>query len=319
MAFRFKKKESATESVQRLEADRIGRALEALSGSNRLEAVHEVRKEIKRVRAILRLVRDRIGAKAYRRQNRCLRDAAGRLGGARDAHVTLQALETLLDRYGEQVAPRSFAHVRSALRDHCREVCDRLIRDKASAAVGRSLQAAAARARKTSVHAKGWPAVARGLRRSYRSGREAFRVTRADPAPEKLHEWRKRVKDLWYQVCLLRGIWREEMRKLASELKTLSDCLGDDHDLFMLEHFLSCEASGNGAKNGVSALTGLIEARRTELQRAADYLGARLYLEKPDIFCDRVHGYWRAWKNGQNHSKTSTLCCENEQTETGRD
>jgi len=51
-----------------------------------------------------------------------------------------------------------------------------------------------------SLKAGGWSAVAPGVECSYRSGRKALVTIRRDPADESFHEWRKRVKDLWYQV-----------------------------------------------------------------------------------------------------------------------
>ena len=52
---------------------------------------------------------------------------------------------------------------------------------------------------------------------------------------ELLHGWRKRVKDLSYQVSLLRPMAREEIDARAAELDNLSEHLGDDHDLAMLQ------------------------------------------------------------------------------------
>ena len=44
---------------------------------------------------------------------------------------------------------------------------------------------------------------AEALTRTYVRGRDDFKTVLEDPTSENLHEWRKRVKDLWYQEQLL--------------------------------------------------------------------------------------------------------------------
>ena len=51
---------------------------------------------------------------------------------------------------------------------------------------------------------------------------------------ESLHEWRKRVKHLWYHHTLLRSLWPPVMEVTGDEAHALSDHLGDDHDLAVL-------------------------------------------------------------------------------------
>ena len=47
-------------------------------------------------------------------------------------------------------------------------------------------------------------AVRPGLEAIYGDGRAAYRTARKKPTTENLHEWRKRVKDLWYSASILR-------------------------------------------------------------------------------------------------------------------
>src|ERR1700683_1806158 len=61
------------------------------------EAVHEVRKHFKRIRAVLRLVRGELGEQIYHRENICFRDAGRPLTEIRDARVLLETLEQLRD------------------------------------------------------------------------------------------------------------------------------------------------------------------------------------------------------------------------------
>src|SRR5262249_59732979 len=79
MSFQLRPGEPLRKTTRRIVRKQIDAALEELTGANkgpRDEAVHEARKSLKRVRAVLRLVRPVIGEKAYRRENTCFRDAA---------------------------------------------------------------------------------------------------------------------------------------------------------------------------------------------------------------------------------------------------
>jgi len=67
----------------------IAASVEILQGRNPLaaESVHRMRKELKRARAGLRLLRDAVGKTAYAHENARLRDAARPLAPLRDADV----------------------------------------------------------------------------------------------------------------------------------------------------------------------------------------------------------------------------------------
>jgi CHAD domain len=86
MGFCFKRKEGVRKGVKRLAKSRISAALGSLKDHRDAEAVHGVRKDIKKIRAVLRLARERLSQKKYRRQNKLLRKAAGEL--ARSAMLT---------------------------------------------------------------------------------------------------------------------------------------------------------------------------------------------------------------------------------------
>ena len=80
----------------------------------------------------------------------------------------------------------------------------------------------------------GWKFLAPGLERTYKRGRARFSDVRRDPSPENVHEWRKRVKDLWYHLRLLRDSWPEVLGAVSDQAHELSDLLGDHHDLSVL-------------------------------------------------------------------------------------
>ena len=140
MAFHFKKKESPTRAVRRLSRERIGKALDYLRQRDRLEAIHSVRKEIKKMRATLGLVRGKMRENTYRKRVKTLRAAAKRLQDPRDARVRPQALERLVEHFKNQLPARPFAGIKKVLNQNCRAEVREFRRDKSAAVVGRWLR-----------------------------------------------------------------------------------------------------------------------------------------------------------------------------------
>jgi CHAD domain-containing protein len=123
-----------------LGAERVEKALESLRKCDKLEAIHSVRKEIKKLRALLRLVRTEIGARAYAKETQALREAASHLAAPRDAHVKVKALEDLINRFKGELSTRPFKAMRKALRQDCRQEASRFRKQAAAKVVGRLLR-----------------------------------------------------------------------------------------------------------------------------------------------------------------------------------
>jgi CHAD domain-containing protein len=289
MPFRFKKSESPAKGVRRVCRERIGAAMGGLRKGGRPSAVHGVRKEIKKLRAIFRLVRGEIGRGTYRKGARALREAADSLAAPRDARVTLKAFENLAGQ-----SARRFGGIERALRKHARQEAERIRKDDSLKRAEQLLRKADRRVDDLKIKAAGWAAIEPGLKESYRRGREACRLARQTPSPEKFHDWRKHVKNLWHFFCLLHPAWPAEARAYTDELELLGRHLGEDHDLFLLLQFATKHRAGLAGE--VEALNRLIESRQKQLRAAALKLGSRLYAEVPVVICRRLGNYWNSWR-----------------------
>jgi len=289
MPFRFKKSESPAKGVRRVCRERIGAALGRLRESDRPAAVHGVRKEIKKLRALFRLVRGEIGRGVYRKGAKALREAADSLTAPRDARVMLKAFGKLTGR-----SARRFAGIEKALRKNCRREARRFRKKDSAAEAGRILRKTSRHMGDLKIKAAGWAAIEPGLKESYRRGREACRLARKQPSPENFHDWRKHVKDLWHYFCLLYPAWPVEARAYTDELELMGGRLGEDHDLFLLQQFASKHCAGEAKE--VTALSHLIELRQKELRAAALKLGSRLYAETPAVICRRLGNDWSLWR-----------------------
>jgi CHAD domain-containing protein len=212
-AYCLKAAEPLPQDIVRVANGRIGHALEELRGksdSTPEEAVHEARKDLKKLRALLRMTRGELGDATFRRENLCFRDAGRELAGVRESDVMLDTLKTLDIPAGVEY------ELRTAIQGYrARNGGD--LRRTASTGVVAMLREARERVEDWPLERDSFDALRKGLERTYRHGRRDFRAAQGAPTVEALHEWRKRVKDLWYQHTLLRELWPPVMQAVGNE------------------------------------------------------------------------------------------------------
>jgi CHAD domain-containing protein len=283
-------------NLRRIATKETDDALEQLTAGHQGsgdEAVHEARKSFKKIRAVLRLVRPKIGEGAYRRENLCFRDAGRPLTEVRDAKILIESLSGLVEHFKEHVSGRSFGEVRKALQANLRGVRKRVLDEQnAFEVVGETVRQARERVKDWADVPGKWSSVRDGLREVYRRTRITFQEASADATVEKLHEWRKQSKYLRYQLEVLRPLWPERLGELADEADRMGELLGDDHDLTVLRQPLGGEPAGDG-----ETLLALIDRRRAELQGEALLLGGRFFQDRPRAFARRLKGYWKSWRS----------------------
>lgn len=295
-SYRLKRKESVADGTRRIASGRVETALERLDedGADQDAAVHGVRKDLKKLRAVLRLVRDGLGEDFYRAQNRHFRDAGRLLSDVRDAQVKLETLDALDKRYGPEMPDQPSSMWRGMLEGECGQVTNEQAGEsRARMQEAREMIAGGAeQLADWPLDGHGWRLVESGLSRGYREARKAMKRVRSSHAAEDVHEWRKRTKDLWYHLRLLRGSWKPVIGELAEQAHVLADLLGDHHDLTVLAEDLE----GRQGLGDRAQIRELIDRRQDELLKEALKLGSRLFAEKPKAFRRRLRVYWAAWR-----------------------
>jgi CHAD domain-containing protein len=288
--YRLRRKEPAAAGIRRIAEGRADDALEQLregAEPDPAARVHEARKDLKKLRSVLRLVRADIGEAVYRSENVRFRDAGRTLSGARDAQVKLETLAALRERFGEHVPRDGMALFAHALEGERERLADRdgqvLAYDRAAGAIEAGRNAIA----EWPLHADEWSLVGPGLKRSYRRGRNRYADLRDDAGDEAVHEWRKRVKDLWYHLRLVRNAKKSVLGQAADEAHELSDRLGDHHDLAVLRDDAVARRE-LFADGDLEKLLTSISERQDELTVDALALGERVYAEKPKAFERRI-------------------------------
>jgi CHAD domain-containing protein len=250
------------------------------------EIVHEARKAIKRMRALARLLREQLGEQEFARVNTSLRQAAQRLAGARDADVRLMTLQDLIAHHPRALATDGVRQLERQLQH------ERLQGGEPSDIddVLRDIAAMRDQLARWSLVDTDFETLAPGLRRIYREGRRRYtRCAREHGRDEQdVHDWRKRVKSLYYALDMLGAKKVKGARRVTRRADRLGDLLGSEHDLWVLCSYVDAHPELFAEDQAAEAeLLKRIGQRRRRLRKRALKLGVRLYKHKPDRFTHR--------------------------------
>jgi CHAD domain-containing protein len=283
MAFRIERGETASSAVRRMAQEQIELALNYLSDpeDDFNKAVHEARKAFKRVRAILLLLRKDLGGDVYRRENSCFRVAGRQLAAMRDAWVKIETLQALAERYEHEINFESIVKVESELRINCDHAREKLLQDnRAFDNISKAVNLARSRVDSWPIAHIDDQSVFDGLERLYKKGRRLGEKAKSNQTGDNFHGWRKRVEYLWYLLSAMSPNDSHAMNSLAERYHVLSDYLGDDHDLIVLQEFLLAKTPINLSSQFIQ----IMKKRRHELRTAAIEEGEKLYAAPPENF-----------------------------------
>jgi CHAD domain-containing protein len=296
MAYRLSFDEPPSAGVRRVASEQLEQALGELEDGmtkDPVTAVHEARKSVKKTRALLRLVRSGLPGSSYRDENRALRDAGRSLSGARDADVMLETIDKLAERFSGQLPATAFQDLHDKVAAHLAAEGPAGAGQSPPADVISALRDIGARVDDWPLESCTWSTIRRDATRTYVRGHTALKGTERSGTSEDLHEWRKRVKDLWYHQRLLREAWPGVLKAQANQTDALAELLGADHDLAVLADFLERTGPELDTTADLGAVGELVGRRRAEIQAEALQLGRRLYADSPKAFERRLKTWLR--------------------------
>jgi CHAD domain-containing protein len=294
MAYRLKLGEAIDDAYRRIVGEQIELAVHQLAeGEDRVVAVHEARKSLKRVRALLKLVRSGLPRDVYVHEKDRFRDIARGLAGTRDSDV-LRATASRLAEDASAKARKVAATIAAKDRDDADGTGD-----AGKAMVGTAIDALeAARTELATLRfdKKRFAVVRRGIETTYRNGRRAMREVLDEHHDEAFHEWRKAVQAHWRQMQLLSRAWPDVFESRATLAKEISELLGEDHDLAVLIERLAPAAVDGGETSGSAELIVVARRRQEAIRAELHPKGDALYAESPPEFAERIAAYWSAAK-----------------------
>jgi CHAD domain-containing protein len=298
MSYRIKAGLPLDAEIRRIAEEQIDKASAELSapkpGEDPHEAIHDVRKRFKKLRALVLLVRS--GDTGFARtENARFRDAARALSGVRDRTALIEALDALAENVpaglSEEATRAAFAALRGDLEAR-REAALAGEGDLAATIVATLTTLSDSRdaAGMLAFHrpVKDAPKVlAAGFAATHGRARDALKKTLRSGTAEDLHDLRKHVKYLSFHLALLAPLWPETFepqRKIAADT---ADDLGRDHDYAVLRAELLPEAENH------ALVLALMDRRQAELQAGALLAARRLLADKPEAVAARIKRLFR--------------------------
>ena len=242
-------------------------------------AVHDSRKALRRARAILGLVAGALPKSERRAVKGALQEARRALSTVRDHAVAPETLGQLtLDEADRSAANRVLASAGEAM-PQTAEIRQLLAESAARAAAqAEALQAAL-------PHEVDWDVVSRGLRDTYAEARHASRAAKRSKA--WFHTWRRRSKELVYQLELVSSHAGPRVTAIHSEIAGVTDMLGTAVDLIMVRDFISTFSQGI-APEEIEHLRDSIDVHLEDLMKSARKAARDAFQLKPKKLEKRV-------------------------------
>jgi CHAD domain-containing protein len=261
---------SATADSARDAAGKVDRGLHA--------AVHDYRKALRRARAVLSLVAGALPKSERRAVRRALQEARRAVSVARDHAVAPDVLTNLsLDEVSREAANAVLANAQAAMPDAA-EIKQLLAEGAARAAAQvEALEAALPANLK-------WEVVADGVADVYKdasTAREAAKRKRA------FHSWRRRSKELTYQLEVIGRFAGQNVADLQHEVEAIADTQSPAVDLIMVRDFVRTYGQGI-APEAFGQLVHAIDTQLDDLMRDSRSAGKELFSKSPKKFARRL-------------------------------
>lgn len=292
MPYRLEIQPGMHSEFHRIIQEQASRGIHELTcGMDPPEAIHQVRKRCKKIRAVIRLLRPVLDD-VYGEENRWYRDIARIFSDLRDAAVLVETVGRLQEVDTANSAEIALGKLYDALRARREQVlpseddlCARMRQAAEKLHVGME-------------RLEDWPRIpdefkpiGKGLARPYSRAWDAMRTARTTDDPKDIHEWRKRVKYHWYHLRLLGNLWPGVVDAVREKADILGKRLGEVHDLDVLRETMQAEPKVV-PQIEIDVIEPVLRRHRTSLLEDSYTLGEKLLAEKPKALRRRLKQYW---------------------------
>lgn len=289
MAFHFEHHEPLADAARRVVCGQIESALQLLTGDTtaRKTVVHETRKCFKRIRATLQLI-DFDPPEKFEEESRRYRNLGRMLANQRDADVLPETFDKLIRDYTKHLEGLTLSRERSFIARHTRTLLAGENFSRIKSELARELEKARSSVsdwRFNKVDSLTVASIAPSvIKKAYSRAKDNFLIVCQNPSSDKMHNWRKRIKDMLYQSQLLSDTALAFSPTHSKRLDHLAERLGEHHDLALLQEVVSEHGPDAGENLAVEGLVELISMKQARLENRSTEVGCELFRDTPAKF-----------------------------------
>jgi CHAD domain-containing protein len=299
MPFRLRSTESIADGLRRLAREELRSITTHLDGAAppRDDTIHEIRKSVKKTRAILHVVGADHGRGLAKSAKR-LHAINCRLSALRDADVMLETLQTLRIKDRGILNGRCFARVHRRLSSHQQSVMKAARRKETWQRVGQSVRKIRQDAKQWKPTHRQFGSLAASIRLAHQRGRTAMAHARKSQRAADFHEWRKQIKALWYELRLVEGSG-PRIRRDVTALHRAEAWLGNEHNVVVLCDELSKDVPQGDSRIDLDRVRLVGDRYQCELRTKALASTKRIYERAPREYANSVRREWKRWYTTQ--------------------
>jgi len=220
--FRISKRETVRDNIMRILLEQVDYILELCENEQEdmHRSIHEIRKSIKRIRAVLRLIREEIGYSSYYRENVFYRDINRTTSDLRTYYVLAQTLEKFSSDLSKKIPAENMEPLIRSMSDKKEKLLSGIISSKGLLKnLSSEFRKARTRIPDLPIEHNGFEVFRGGVSRMYRQGRDYLITAKKKPDMHLLHDMRKRMKYLWYHMEILKPIYPGTLKAYANSLE----------------------------------------------------------------------------------------------------
>lgn len=255
-------------------------------------SIHEMRKNIKKIRGILRLVRYEIGKDNYEALNAFYREIANTIAVLRDDTSQIELLKGMQLNLRSAEISRAIASAISQVKVRRKKEFARFYADDLHHNISKLLKNKLQDYGELTIVGDPDSFIFKGIKKVYRKARTAMEATEELNSRELYHDLRKQVKYLMYHLSIISHTLSPTFQRYVSDLNELSDHLGNLHDLDLFNAQVLNPELIKLKEPSREALLKHIYRRRSYLKRKIHRLGDSVFRFTDKEFSQHIYSNW---------------------------
>jgi CHAD domain-containing protein len=243
------------------------------------DQVHELRKNIKRIRSLVRLFKSILTEQEFHNLNEHIADLGRALTFQRESTVNLQTFLEFGNTVDEAISATSKRKIIEVLSQELSEAYSNKDGKYQKIIINLSFQLTRLKDWVQIMPLRDFPldVAFSSIENTLHKTTRLFKDSQSSLHSEIVHKWRRFNKHLYFQMRFSKLISKEENRAMLVELNRLSDLLGKEHDLYMLDIYLKEKLQKQIPIDEILNLKTYIGHKRYLIQKQTFAMGKALY------------------------------------------